>query len=308
MSEAGRLLLVDDDAALAQTLARGLGKRGFDVVSETSAPNALARIEQEEFDAVLTDLQMRPLSGLELCTRARALRPDLPVIVLTAFGSMETAVAALRTGAYDFLSKPVDLDVAAHALMRAVETRRLRGELRRLEEGAASRAAALDELVGESPAMERLFETIGRVAGSDATVLITGETGVGKELVARALHRSASRRDGPFVAVNCAAVPASLLEGELFGHVKGAFTDARASRGGLLLEADGGTLFLDEIGETPPEMQAKLLRALQERRFVRWAVIGRCPSMRASWRPPTKTSSTRSSAGASAKTSTFAWP
>ncbi len=263
MSDRARILVVDDDAALAQTLARGLSKRGFEAATETSGPAALERIEREDFDAVLTDLSMRPLTGIELCERSRALRPDLPVIVLTAFGSMESAVAALRSGAYDFLSKPIDLDVAEHALTRAVEARRLRGELRRLRE--TRDAATFPELVGESPAMQKLFDTISRVASSDATVLVTGESGVGKELVARALHRSGPRRDGPFVGVNCAALPASLLESELFGHAKGAFTDARAARTGLFLQADRGTLFLDEVGEMPAEMQAKLLRALQER-------------------------------------------
>lgn len=260
-----RILVVDDESAMVQTLARGLGKRGFSVIAEASGPRALEHIEREELDAVLTDLAMRPMGGLELCERSRALRPDLPVLVLTAFGSMETAVAALRIGAYDFLSKPVDLDVAEHALRRAVEARRLRGELRRLREGEASRARFV-ELVGESPAMQRLSDTIARVAGSEATVLVTGESGVGKELVARALHEHGPRGEGPFVGINCAALPASLLEAELFGHAKGAFTDAKSARSGLFAQADGGTLFLDEVGELPIEMQPKLLRALQERK------------------------------------------
>lgn len=260
-----RVLVVDDDHALSATLARGLRKRGFDVHAETSGPRAVEAIEAGDFDAVITDLSMSPMDGLELCARARELRPDLPVVVLTAFGSMEAAVKALRIGAYDFLSKPVDLDTAEHALARAVEARRLRGELRRLRAREASRGS-FGELVGESPAMQRLFDAIGRVADSSATVLVTGETGVGKELVARALHQHGPRPAGRFVAVNCAALPAALLESELFGHAKGAFTDARGARGGLFLEADGGTLFLDEVGEMPLEMQAKLLRALQERR------------------------------------------
>jgi DNA-binding NtrC family response regulator len=265
MMERARVLLVDDDASLLATLERGLHKRGYDVLSETSALRAVERVEREDFDAVLTDLTMKPIGGLELCERVRQLRPDVPVIVLTGFGTMEAAVAALRSGAYDFLSKPVDIDHAEHALGRAVETRRLRGELRRLRESEASRGA-FTELLGESPAMRRLLDTIARVAGSDATVLITSESGVGKELVARALHRHGPRQRGPFVGVNCAALPATLLESELFGHVKGAFTDARASRAGLFVQAHGGTLFLDEVGEMPLEMQAKLLRTLQERR------------------------------------------
>jgi DNA-binding NtrC family response regulator len=265
VSDRARVLVVDDDAAFIQTVTRGLVKRGFDVVAETQGPTALEHVAREDFDAVLTDLSMHPISGTEICERVRALRPDVPVLVLTAFGSMEAAVAALRSGAYDFLSKPIDLDVAQHALSRAVETRRLRGELRRLKQGGAERAAFSD-LVGESPAMQRLCDTIARIADSDATVLLTGESGVGKELVARALHEHGARREGRFVAVDCAAIPAPLLESELFGHAKGAFTDARMARTGLFTQSDGGTLFLDEIGEMPLEMQAKLLRALQERK------------------------------------------
>ncbi len=264
MTREPKILVVDDDAALVATLARGLQKRGFEVSTETSAVRAVEVIAEGELDAVLTDLSMSPMDGLELCARARALRPDLPVIVLTAFGSMESAVKALRIGAYDFLSKPVELDVAEHALVRAVEAKRMRGELRRLRAREAPREA-FAELVGESPAMRRLCDTIARIAPSDATVLVTGESGVGKELVARALHQHGARKEGPFVAVNCAALPASLLESELFGHAKGAFTDARGARSGLFIEADSGTLFLDEVGEMPLEMQAKLLRALQER-------------------------------------------
>ena len=261
--DAPRVLVVDDEAAMVETLARGLGRRGFTVRTATTGPLALAQLDEEDFDVVVSDVSMHPMTGLELCERVRAVRPDLPVILLTAFGSMETAVAALRSGAYDFLSKPIDIDLAEHAIRRGVELRRLRGELSRLRlEGPRAEHGGL---VGDSPPMRHLLDTIERVAASDATVLVTGESGVGKELVARALHDRGPRAAGPFVAVNCAALPETLLESELFGHAKGAFTDARSARTGLFVQADSGTLFLDEVGEMPAGMQAKLLRALQER-------------------------------------------
>jgi len=260
----GRVLVVDDDPELVETLARGLRKRDLVVETASSGTEALERARELELDAVLSDVSMRPMDGLTLCDELRAVRPDLPVILLTGFGSMDAAVDALRRGAHDFLQKPIDLDIAAHALTRAVELRRLRGELIRLRDERPLRRVA--GLVGESDAMRSLLDTIARVAGSTATALITGESGVGKELVARALHTQGPRADAAFVGVNVAALPESLLESELFGHVKGAFTDARASRAGLFVQADGGTLFLDEVGEMPASMQAKLLRALQERR------------------------------------------
>ncbi|MEC7525308.1 MAG: sigma-54 dependent transcriptional regulator [Myxococcota bacterium] len=259
-----RILLVDDDAALLSTFERGLTKRGFEVRTAADGERALALLGEEHHDAVISDVSMRPMGGLELCERVRAAHPDLPVILLTAFGSLETAVEALRRGAYDFLQKPLDLDLAEHALRRAVELRALRGELARLREAGPARARA--GLIGDSPAMRQVQETLARVARADATVLVTGESGVGKELVARALHAQGARASGPFVAVNVAALPESLLESELFGHAKGAFTDARGARAGLFTQAHGGTLFLDEVGEMPASMQAKVLRALQERR------------------------------------------
>jgi DNA-binding NtrC family response regulator len=187
------------------------------------------------------------------------------VILLTAHGSFETAVAALRATIYDVLTKPPDLKQLARALDRAVEHHRLRGEVQRLRR-AVEVAIGFGEIIGTSPAMRRVYEILARVARSDASVLITGETGTGKELVARALHHQGCRATGPFVAVNCAAVPHTLIESELFGHVRGAFTDARAPRAGLFIQANGGTLFLDEIGELPVDLQPKLLRALQDRR------------------------------------------
>ncbi len=259
------VLVVDDDRDLCALLALQLQRRGFRVTWRTTAAAALEVVAADELDAVVTDLSMAGMNGLELCERIVSNRPDLPVTVLTAFGTLETAVAAIRAGAYDFIAKPPDLDALAHTLGMAVEQRRLREEVRRLRgEGPPRR---FGELIGESPAMQRVFDLLARVVDADAAVLVTGESGTGKELVARALHRHGRRAAGPFIAVNCAAVPEALLESELFGHVRGAFTDARQARPGLFAQASGGTLFLDEIGDLPLPLQPKLLRALQEKRI-----------------------------------------
>lgn len=260
----GRIVLVDDDATTCEVLGRALRHRGFDVEATENADEALRIVANREVDVLVTDLRMRGMDGLTLCRRALETRPGLPVIVITAFGSLETAISAIRAGAYDFVTKPFELDAVSLALERAVAHARLRDEVRRLEDALAS-SARYGELLGESVVMRELFDLLERIADSESTVLITGESGTGKELVARALHRGSSRSAGPFVAVNCAAMPEHLLESELFGHTRGAFTDARASRAGLLVSARGGTLFLDEVGDMPAGMQPKLLRALQER-------------------------------------------
>jgi two-component system response regulator HydG len=260
----GRVLVVDDDRSTCEVLAERLGFRGFAVEWRTSAEQALDLLGREAFDAVVTDVQMRGMNGIALCERVATNRPDLPVVVITAFGSLESAVAAIRAGAYDFVTKPFDIEVLALSVRRAVQLRGLREEVRVLRKTVAE-STQFEELLGASPPMARMFDLLARVASADASVLITGETGTGKELVARALHNRSGRR-GPFVAINCAALPEALLESELFGHAKGAFTDARESRAGLLVQADGGTLFLDEVGDMAPRLQSKLLRALQERR------------------------------------------
>jgi DNA-binding NtrC family response regulator len=261
----GRILVVEDEAAMGALVEKGLTRRGFTVAQQRTAAPAFEQLLTEDFDVVLTDLQLPGMSGLELCERVVLNRPDIPVVVMTAFGSLETAVGAIRAGAYDFVTKPVDIDQLVLVLERAVSHRRLREEVRRLRREVGP-VLGPEGVVGESPAIRHAYGLIDRVADSDATVLVTGESGTGKEVAARALHERSRRRDGPFVAVNCAAVPEALLESELFGHVKGAFTDAKGTRTGLFVEASGGTLLLDEVGELPLALQAKLLRALQERR------------------------------------------
>jgi two-component system response regulator HydG len=259
------VFVIDDEREMVDLIALGLKKRGFTVVPFGSGADAIAAIPGRDVDVIVTDLNMKGMTGLELCQRVVADRPDIPVLMLTAFGSFETAVGAIRAGAYDFVTKPVEIEALAIAIRRAAEHRALRGEVRRLREVVAN-TRGRGELLGASPAMQQVFQLIDQVSTTDATVLITGESGTGKEVVAREIHNRSRRATGPFVAVNCAAVPESLLESELFGHAKGAFTDAKQSRQGLFQQAGGGTLFLDEIGEMALVLQPKLLRALQERK------------------------------------------
>jgi DNA-binding NtrC family response regulator len=259
-----RVLVVDDEQAMAQAMAEELTARHLEVTAVTSADEAFSRVTDGDFDVVVTDLNMRGMSGVDLCDRVVKNRPDVPVVVVTAFGSMDTAIATLRAGAFDFLTKPFEMEQLVIAVERAAQHRLLREEVKRLR-GAAEASLRLEELVGTSHAMTAVHALLDRIAETDATALITGETGTGKELAARAIHRRSRRCDGPMVTVNCAAVPANLLESELFGHVRGAFTDARSDRKGLFVQADRGTLFLDEIGEMPLEMQAKVLRAIEAR-------------------------------------------
>ena len=260
----GRVLIVDDERSMCDTLAVVLDKKGFACRWTTSPAEALEIVHGGGLDVVLTDLNMRGMSGLELCERIVANRPDVPVIVITAFGSLETAVAAIRVGAYDFITKPPEIDALEVALARAVQHRRLREEVKQLR-CAVQESSHCGNLVGTSTAMRGVYDLLDRITDSTASVLITGESGTGKEVAARALHDRGPRRDAPFVAINCSAVPEALLESELFGHVRGAFTDARSARTGLCVQANGGTLLLDEIGDMPLALQPKLLRALQER-------------------------------------------
>jgi DNA-binding NtrC family response regulator len=256
------ILVADDDPETCELTEAGLSRRGYRVTWRLSAEGALELLDQEDYAVLLVDIHMDGMSGLELCRAALAKRPDLVVIVMTGFGTLDHAVGAMRAGAYDFITKPVSMDALTMIIERAVQHRKMRDELQRLRRAVETHE--LPNVVGESDGMRRMADLVARVAPTDANVLITGESGTGKELVARALHES-SGRSGPFLAINCAALPENLLESELFGHARGAFTDARAPRSGLLVEANQGTLFLDEIGDMPLGMQAKILRALQER-------------------------------------------
>jgi len=261
-----RILLVDDEPDFAQGLAR-LVATGFPDVETSVARNgaeALERLAAGPVGLMLTDLRMPGLDGQELLRQALELEPNLTVIMLTGHGSVESAVAALKAGAYDFLTKPIERGELFRAVAKGLERDRLLGENRSLRE-VASRSELSRTLVGEGPAMRRLKESMTAVAASDYTVLIRGESGTGKELVAGSIHRLSPRADQPFVTVNCPAIPEHLLESELFGHVKGAFTGAEKSRRGLFVSASGGSILLDEIGDIPMAVQTKLLRVLQER-------------------------------------------
>jgi two-component system response regulator AtoC len=249
------VFIVDDEREMVDLIALGLKKRGFTMVPFNNGADAVAAIAQHDVDVIVTDLNMKGMTGLELCQQVVADRPDIPVLVLTAFGSFETAVGAIRAGAYDFVTKPVEIEALAIAVRRAAEHRSLRGEVKRLREVVAN-TRGRGGLVGASPAMQHVYELIDQVSATDATVLLTGESGTGKEIVAREIHDRSRRTKAPFIAVNCAAVPEALLEAELFG------TD----RPGLFQQANGGTLFLGEIGEMALALQPKLLRALQERK------------------------------------------
>jgi len=267
MSERTRLLLVDDDDAACQLLAEVLEREHYAVVRALSAPEAATKLRTEgPFAAILTDLRMPGMSGLDLLKEVRERDPNAIVFVLTAFGDAAAAGEAIRAGAYDFISKPYDLAELRVTLARALSRGKLAATHREAPNGRRDEPEAT--LVGHSPAIIEVMKTVARVAPSQASVLITGETGSGKELVARTIHRFSERAQRKFVAVNCSALAEGILESELFGHVKGAFTGAQTARPGLFREADGGTLFLDEIGDISPALQSRLLRALQEHEIV----------------------------------------
>jgi two-component system response regulator AtoC len=258
-----RILVVDDEEPLRHLLTVILRDHGYDPRAVGSGEDALRELEARDYDLLLTDVRMPRMDGLELVREARRRDPQLTVLVMTAYGSHDLAIEAMKAGAYDYLSKPFRPDEVVLVLRKAEERERLARENRRLRRELAA-AFPLDGLVGRSEAMQEVVRQLRRVAPQKTTVLLQGESGTGKELLARALHDLSPRASLPFVAVNCGAIPAELLESELFGHVRGAFTDARRDKKGLAAEADGGTLFLDEVAELPLGLQVKLLRFLQE--------------------------------------------
>jgi len=264
----GRVLIVDDEMAMRLALKGLLAREGYEVETADSGESAMRVIEPERFHVVITDLSMRGASGMDVLAHARQVDPDLGVIMITAFGSVKIAVQAMKLGAFDYLPKPFDNDEVRMVVRRVLETVQLKRDHRRLL-AQVQGEYAFEQIVGRSPAMQRVFAMIEKVADTDVTVLIRGASGTGKELVAKALHYRSPRRGKPLVAMNCAALSRELVESELFGHEKGAFTGAVARREGKFEAADGGTLFLDEVGDMPLETQAKFLRALQEREFER---------------------------------------
>ena len=264
----GKVLVADDEPDMGDLLRDILEPTGLQVNTVQSGSEALQAIQADQPDIAIVDVRMPPPDGLAVLQELRKLGVDIPVIVITAQESSTVAIEAMRRGAYDYIAKPFQVDTVLHVVERAMSYRKLSQRVQSLEV-KTTHVDARDILIGNSSAMLGVYKLIGRVAESDATVLITGESGTGKELVAQVLHRSSPRREGPFIAVNCAALPETLLESELFGHEKGAFTGAIAQRKGRFEQAKGGTIFLDEIAETSPSTQKKLLRVLQERTFER---------------------------------------
>ncbi len=268
-----RVLVVDDEENLRHMLQLLLRREGYDAVGAASVDAALSELESRPYDIIITDLRMPGRTGLDLLDEVRSRNLDTTVVVMTAYGSREIAIEAMKRGAYDYLSKPFEADEVVLLLRKAEERERLARENQTLKKqirsGGREPETGLGEMVAKSARMTDVFRTIRKIAEFKTTVLVGGESGTGKELVARAIHRLSPRAPGPFIAVNCGAIPATLLESELFGHRKGAFTDASRDRKGLFEEATGGTLFLDEIGEMPLGLQVKLLRAVQEEEIRR---------------------------------------
>jgi two-component system response regulator HydG len=268
MKSKNSILVVDDDNAHRIMLRTLIGGWGYSVSEANDGSVAIDQVKDQYYDLVLMDVRMVQVSGLEALDQIKTYNPAIPVVIMTAYSSVDTAVKALKAGAHDYLTKPLDFDKLKITIERALEHTRLKKENRQLKE-SLGRHFDRQNIIGQSPAMIRLLETVAQVAPSEATVLITGESGSGKELIAGALHYNSSRKDGPFVKLNCAAITETLLESELFGHEKGAFTGADRRKEGRFYQAHGGSLFLDEVSEMPLVMQVKLLRVLQEREFTR---------------------------------------
>lgn len=267
-SASARMLAVDDDAVACQLLVEILSEEGYTVESASGGREAVDRLEKASYDLIITDLKMPGLDGLEVLRRYKEQSPETLVILVTAFGSMESAIEAMKAGAFDYVSKPFREDEIKIVVRRALNQRRLKKENEQYRQEFV-RTYGLDQIVGHSRPMTEVYKTVAMITGQNSTVLIQGESGTGKELIARAIHYNGPRAGRPFVVVNCAALPEPLLESEMFGHVRGAFTGAVVSKKGLFEEAEGGTLFLDEVGEMSLSLQAKLLRVLQEREVRR---------------------------------------
>jgi two-component system nitrogen regulation response regulator GlnG len=263
MPKSNSVWIIDDDRSIRWVLEKALLREDIPCMTFSSASDALRELERSTPAAVLSDIRMPGVSGLELLQALKERLPKVPVIIMTAYSDLDSAVAAFQGGAFEYLPKPFDVDQALELVRRAL------AESASRETPAASEAPVVTEMLGQAPAMQEVFRAIGRLSQSHATVLITGESGSGKELVARALHRHSPRANGPFIALNTAAIPKDLLESELFGHERGAFTGAAAQRRGRFEQADGGTLFLDEIGDMPAELQTRLLRVLADGQFYR---------------------------------------
>jgi DNA-binding NtrC family response regulator len=259
-----KILVIDDEQSLLDVLQAAMINEGYEVTTTTRPDEAIRILRDDRMDAVITDLKMTPLDGIQVLQEAKKVDSDIVVIMITAFGSIETAVEAMKNGAYDYVIKPFRMDEIRMTLKRALAHRNLVKENFSLKRELAGRYR-FENIVGASGVMQKLFRKMEKLADTDSTVLIYGESGTGKELVARALHYNSGRREKPFVAVSCGALPETLLESELFGHTKGAFTGAVANKDGLFKVADGGSLFLDEVGSTSPAIQASLLRVLQEK-------------------------------------------
>ena len=260
------ILVIDDDANLRRVTEYNLSSAGFQVLTADSGQAGLNIFETRELDLVVSDVKLGDINGLDLLEKIKAISPDIPVIIITAFGSIEMAVKAMNNGAFNFIAKPFDRETLIRSCEKALELSGLRSRTRMLTH-EVNRLTGTEGIISASSVMKELLETASRAAGSDATVLISGESGTGKEVLARLIHQNSPRNIGPMVAVNCAAIPSALLESELFGHVRGAFTGAVRDRKGHFMTASGGTLFLDEIGDVAMDVQVKLLRAIQERQI-----------------------------------------